>query len=135
MQRRNTNRSNKNSMLAGYTSQLGSALGRHRAEVAMYSAKIEAESANRAKSEFLANMSHELRTPLNAIMGFSEVIGDPQLINNDTTQLTEYASYIHESASHLLALINDILDISKIEYGKWICGLRSLRLTIWLPVA
>jgi len=104
--------------MIGYTERLGSALGRHRAEVALNAARIDAESANRAKSEFLANMSHELRTPLNAILGFSEVIGNPELMQNKTDQLSEYAEYIHESATHLLALINDILDISKIEYGK-----------------
>jgi signal transduction histidine kinase len=118
MQRRGRQRPKRSSALAGYTSQLGTTLARHRAEVAMFAAKIDAEGANRAKSEFLANMSHELRTPLNAIMGFSEVIGNPALIKNDVSQLNEYATYIHDSASHLLALINDILDISKIEYGK-----------------
>ncbi|HYG26615.1 MAG TPA: histidine kinase dimerization/phospho-acceptor domain-containing protein, partial [Caulobacteraceae bacterium] len=80
--------------------------------------KIRAESANRAKSEFLANMSHELRTPLNAINGFSEMmvsqmygpIGDPRY--------SEYARDILSSGQHLLALINDILDMAKIEAGK-----------------
>lgn len=118
MQRARPERPSRQSALIGYTERLGSTLGRHRAEIALNAARIDAESANRAKSEFLANMSHELRTPLNAILGFSEVIGNPELMLNKTDQLGEYAGYIHESATHLLALINDILDISKIEYGK-----------------
>jgi two-component system cell cycle sensor histidine kinase PleC len=80
--------------------------------------KIRAEGANKAKSEFLANMSHELRTPLNAINGFSEImvaslfgpLGDPRYV--------EYAQDIHASGQHLLSVINDILDMSKIEAGK-----------------
>jgi signal transduction histidine kinase len=118
VQRTRARQQKRQSALVGYTERLGSALGRHRAEVALNAARIDAESANRAKSEFLANMSHELRTPLNAILGFSEVIGNPDLMVNKADQLSEYAEYIHESATHLLALINDILDISKIEYGK-----------------
>ena len=79
-----------------------------------------AEHANQVKSQFLANMSHELRTPLNAIMGFSETIGDeltgPMEARKD--QYKEYARDIHLSASHLLDLIEDILDVSSIEAGK-----------------
>jgi PAS domain S-box-containing protein len=79
--------------------------------------KIAAENANRAKSEFLANMSHELRTPLNHIMGFSELVLDPAFgVLNEIQK--EYISDIHNSSSHLLALINDILDLSKVEAGK-----------------
>lgn len=75
----------------------------------------DAESANRAKSMFLANMSHELRTPLNAIIGFSEMI---TLFKNDPARSNEYAGYINASGKHLLAVINDVLDYSKIEAGK-----------------
>jgi signal transduction histidine kinase len=78
----------------------------------------EAELANRAKSEFLANMSHELRTPLNAILGFSEVISREMIGPLGQAKYRDYAENIHSSGSHLLEIINDILDISRIEAGK-----------------
>ena len=80
--------------------------------------KVKAEGANKAKSEFLANMSHELRTPLNAINGFSEIMIAGMFGPLGDDRYKEYAQDIHNSGQHLLALINDILDMSKIEAGK-----------------
>jgi two-component system cell cycle sensor histidine kinase PleC len=78
----------------------------------------EARAADHAKTEFLANMSHELRTPLNAIIGFSEMIRGETLGPVGNPKYVEYVTYVHESGLHLLDLINDILDNSRIESGK-----------------
>ena len=80
-------------------------------------AQSEAEAATRAKSDFLANMSHELRTPLNSIIGFSEVLED-ELLGSLNVSQREDVQYILKAARHLLSLINDILDLSKVESGK-----------------
>jgi signal transduction histidine kinase len=81
-------------------------------------AREAAVAANTAKSRFLATMSHELRTPLNSILGFSEIIRDERLGTLGDQRYGEYASYINESGAHLLSLIGDILDLSRIESGK-----------------
>lgn len=81
-------------------------------------ARDEATAANRSKSEFLANMSHELRTPLNAIIGFSEMIRGETFGPVGSPKYLEYVTDINKSGEHLLALINDILDLSKIEAGE-----------------
>ena len=81
-------------------------------------AQLEAERANKAKSQFLANMSHELRTPLNAIIGFSELLSDDVQGLYDTATRRRFLDQIHNSGNHLLQLINDILDLSKVESGQ-----------------
>jgi cell cycle sensor histidine kinase DivJ len=91
-------------------------------ERALIAARDLAEQASRAKSRFLANMSHELRTPLNAIIGFSEVMTHEMFGAIGAPRYLEYSRLIHESGGHLLELINGILDMSKIEAGKFELG-------------
>ena len=94
--------------------------------------KTRAESANRSKSEFLANMSHELRTPLNAIIGFSEIMAQQMFGPMGSAKYSEYASDIRKSGQFLLDVINDILDMSKIEAGKVDLELSNVELSIVL---
>jgi two-component system cell cycle sensor histidine kinase PleC len=104
---------------------------RKRAELAMLRAKEAAEQASRAKSTFLANMSHELRTPLNAVIGFAEMIERGVLGAVGNPRYAGYAADIRASGEHLLSIINEILDLSKIEAGKHtlretLCDVRRL---------
>jgi signal transduction histidine kinase len=88
-----------------------------RQEIALSEAQRAAEFANRTKTEFLANMSHELRTPLNAILGFSQII-ESRMFGATSDKYSEYARDIHNSGQHLLELVNDVLDLAKLEAGK-----------------
>ncbi|HEY5238293.1 MAG TPA: ATP-binding protein [Rhizomicrobium sp.] len=89
-----------------------------RSQGTLQRALAHAEHANRAKSEFLANMSHELRTPLNAIIGFSELLSSG-VAGQISEKQTEYVGFIHDSGTHLLSIIMDILDLAKVESGKF----------------
>jgi cell cycle sensor histidine kinase DivJ len=82
-------------------------------------ARLDALRANAWKDRFLANLSHELRTPLNAIIGFSELLGNAELCPNEPVKQREYAGIIHISGQHLLAVVNSLLDMSKIEAGSF----------------
>src|SRR4029453_3742379 len=93
---------------------------RERAQREMHVAKEAADTANQAKSGFLANMSHELRTPLNAIIGFAELIRAETMGPVGTPTYCEYPKDIHDSGHHLLSLINDVLDLSKIEADRMV---------------
>src|SRR5690606_14946701 len=91
-------------------------------------ARRRAEAANAAKSRFLATMSHELRTPLNAILGFSEVMKSEVMGPLASPAYKEYAANIHQSGTHLLKLINEILDLSRIEAGRYDLNEQSVRI-------
>ncbi|MGL4396154.1 MAG: sensor histidine kinase [Hyphomicrobium sp.] len=111
-----------------YASLLGDAVLRHRARVAEHSARIEAELASKVKSEFIANMSHELRTPLNTVIGFSKLLAEHKRRTLPDDEIVEYATLIHDAAGHLLSVINDILDISKIQSGRYTLDDREISL-------
>jgi PAS domain S-box-containing protein len=110
--------------------QQGTALGvleintditaRNLAENAVLASNNELAEANKHKSQFLANMSHELRTPLNAILGFSELLGDDTTGKYDASTRSRFLAQIHTGGVHLLSLINDILDLSKVDAGQMV---------------
>ena len=117
-------RRERTSLLSRYSSDLGQCLSRARSERALRAAAMEQALASRAKSEFLANMSHELRTPLNAIIGFSDLIANPKAGDPVSARNCEYAGHINRAGMHLLNIICDILDISKIESGTFALDLE-----------
>ncbi len=109
----------ENDYLSGVAHLCSIAIERRRSEENLRRATESAELANRAKTKFLANMSHELRTPLNAIIGFSEIMRQQMFGPLGTERYIEYTNDIHDSGRHLLNVIDDILDISKIEAGRY----------------
>jgi two-component system cell cycle sensor histidine kinase PleC len=113
------------SLLRTYAEFAGAATSRRRSEQRLNAARIEAELANRAKSEFIANMSHDLRTPLNAIIGFSEVMSITDLVLKNAAKAKEYAVDISHAGRHLLGIINDILDLAKLESGEPVVDLEA----------
>jgi two-component system cell cycle sensor histidine kinase PleC len=114
--------------MAEYSSLLAESVLRHKAWLAEHTARIETQLASRVKSEFIANMSHELRTPLNTVIGFAKLIGEHQKRPLKDHDIVEYADLIRDAASHLLAVINDILDISKMQSGKYTLDAREVDL-------
>jgi two-component system cell cycle sensor histidine kinase PleC len=111
-----TNWFKEGSLIGEYAGQFGQAVTRQKNALALTAAKVDAELASKAKSEFIANMSHELRTPLNAIIGFADMIETKTTTSPE--KIEQYSTYIKQAAEHLLALINGILDVSKIQAGK-----------------
>jgi two-component system cell cycle sensor histidine kinase PleC len=111
-----------------YATLLADAVLRQRAREAEHAARVETELASKVKSEFIANMSHELRTPLNTVIGFAKLISEYEQRRLSGGQIVEYSGLIHDAATHLLAVINDILDISKMQSGKYTLDAREVDL-------
>src|ERR1700742_1095247 len=131
MMRLRNNARSKPSLLARYSETLGELALRRQTELAMLAAKAESDLANRAKSAFLGTMSHELRTPLNAIIGFSDLIQKTSPADEAAARCADYATHIGAAGRHLLEVISDILDISKIESGTFalntdLCSLAEI---------
>lgn len=111
-------RSGSQSFLRAYAEFAGASTTRRRSEMRLDAARIEAELSHRSKSEFIAHMSHELRTPLNAIIGFSDVLVHTDIALENLPKSREYAANINHAGKHLLSIINDILDLARLESGR-----------------
>ena len=116
------------SLMAEYSSILGDAALRSQTRRAEQIARIEAEFANRIRSEFVSNMSYELRTPLNTMLGFSKLLKEHRERKLPDEDVVQYAELIHDAAAHLLSVVNDILDISKLKSGRYTLEARELDL-------
>jgi two-component system cell cycle sensor histidine kinase PleC len=114
--------------MAEYSTALADSVLRHKAWLAEHTAQIETELANKVKSEFIANMSHELRTPLNTVIGFAKLMSEHPRRQLKDAEIGEYADLIRDAATHLLAVLNDILDISKMQSGKYALESRDVEL-------
>lgn len=112
-------KSRSNSLLGEYSALVGDAVLRERARVAERQARHESELAARVKSEFISSMSHELRTPLNTVLGFSKLLSEHGNRKLPDAEIIQYAELIHASASRLLTVVNDILDMSKMRAGQY----------------
>ena len=108
------------SLMGTYAVSLSEAVLRQRTRDAERSAKLESQLANKIKSEFISNMSHELRTPLNSVLGFSKLLSEHESRRLSDDDIVEYASLVQDAATHLLTVINNILDISKLHSGSFI---------------
>jgi two-component system, cell cycle sensor histidine kinase PleC len=118
------------SLIADYGDSFGQGVRQQKQAIALEAAKVDAELASKAKSEFIANMSHELRTPLNAIIGFSDMLATKTVTGPE--KVIQYSAYIQQAAEHLLALINGILDVSKIQAGKLSVDVEPVALSVVL---
>lgn len=107
------------SLMGSYAISLSEAVLRQRTREAEHAAKLEAQLANKVKSEFIANMSHELRTPLNSVLGFSKLLTEHEHRKLTDEDIVEYARLVQDAATHLLTVINNILDISKLHSGSF----------------
>jgi len=107
------------SLMGTYATSLSEAVLRRRTRDAERTAKLEAQLANKIKSEFISNMSHELRTPLNSVLGFSKLLTEHEHRKLSDEDVVEYARLVQDAASHLLTVINNILDISKLHSGSF----------------
>lgn len=121
------------SLLAQYSYRLGDTILRHRAEVAERASRINAELASQVKSDFITNISHELRTPLHSILGFSKMLKGVESAALEPAQIAEYADYILGSAENLLAIVNNVITISKLQSGKLALTLDHVEMDVLLP--